>query len=83
MQYTLFSRICVDISSNFVSSCPSNVSTKAVSSCGLEMSSGLGFDFVDSVVLPEDVLDGVGVTSMLLEGTFNALKGSEGMVVSW
>lgn len=34
------SKSWVDISSNLASSWPSKVSTKAVSSCGLEMSSG-------------------------------------------
>ena len=73
--HALRSRIWEDISSNFVSSSPSSVSTKAVSSCGLEISSGLEFGFVESVTPPKDTLEGAGDVRVLFEGTFKALKG--------
>jgi len=46
------SRIWEETSSNFASSCSSNVSTKAVNSCGLEISLGARFFAAGCFVVP-------------------------------
>lgn len=54
------SMICEDMSSNFVSSCSSSVSTKAVSSWGLEISDGSASGF-GGFGLGEEPRDAMGV----------------------